>query len=87
MKREKAKKITPQEALRTSKFTINDGQMLRKVIDAGAVEMILELFLIEEKKKILKKVEELAIQEMLICYEEGTPTSRLTSLIMKLKEV
>ena len=32
------------------------------------------------------KVEEKIIDEISICHKEGTPTSRLTSLMMKLKD-
>lgn len=38
-------------------------------------------------EKILKEVETLIVEEILICQKEGTPTSRLTSLAMKVKRL
>ena len=40
-----------------------------------------------QEETILKKVEDLIIKEILICHHENTPTSRLTSLIMKIKKL
>ena len=34
-----------------------------------------------------EKVEKVITEEILICHQENTPTSRLTSLIMKLKRI
>ena len=34
----------------------------------------------------VKKIEKLITEEMLVCYKEGTPTSRLTSLFNKIKK-
>lgn len=36
-------------------------------------------------EEMLKEVEKLIVDEILICHNENTPTSRLTSLINKLK--
>jgi hypothetical protein len=38
----------------------------------------------EARKEVIKEVDKLILEEMLICYKEGTPTSRLTSLSVKL---
>ena len=38
-------------------------------------------------RKQREKFEELIIDEILICHHENTPTSRLTSLMMKLKNL
>ena len=40
-----------------------------------------------EVEKVIKKVQELITNEMLICRKENTPTSRLTSLYMKVTEL
>lgn len=50
-----------------------------------------ERWLMEEVKKEVRKelvemVEDLIVKEILICHEENTPTSRLTSLAMKIKK-
>ena len=36
--------------------------------------------------RLIQKIKELITEEMLICREEDTPTSRLTSLYMKLTD-
>jgi hypothetical protein len=36
---------------------------------------------------ILEKVNNLIVDEILICHHENTPTSRLTSLVMKLTKL
>lgn len=37
-------------------------------------------------QKVLQEVKKLITEEMLVCQQEGTPTSRLTSLYNKIKE-
>ena len=39
------------------------------------------------REEVLKEVESAIVEEILICHKEGTPTSRLTSLAMRLKKV
>ena len=39
------------------------------------------------RKEVLKEVEKLIVDEILICHHENTPTSRLTSLMMKVKNL
>jgi hypothetical protein len=41
----------------------------------------------DERKKIIGQIENLIIEELLICRKEGTPTSRLTSLAMSIKSI
>ena len=41
----------------------------------------------EQKEIILKEIDKLIVDEILICHKENTPTSRLTSLAMKLKKL
>ena len=48
-------------------------------------EKDLQDLLLSQKKEMIEKTEKLITEEMLICHKENTPTSRLTSLIMKLK--
>lgn len=40
-----------------------------------------------QRAEILGKIEKLIIEEMLICRKENQPTSRLSSLFNKLKEI
>ncbi len=40
-----------------------------------------------QKKALLEHIQKLLVDEMLICHKEGTPTSRLTSLSMKLRDL
>ena len=37
-----------------------------------------------QKEAIIKQIEDLIVKEILICHEENTSTSRLTSLAMKI---
>ena len=41
----------------------------------------------EIQENVIEEVERLLVEEMLICRQEGTPTSRLTSLYMKLQRL
>jgi len=41
----------------------------------------------KSREKLLKEIEKLIVEEMLIAQKEGQPTSRLTSLIMKIKKL
>ena len=41
----------------------------------------------ESEKEIIKKIEGIMVEEILICHQENTPTSRLTSLMMKIKRL
>ena len=41
----------------------------------------------QTRQETIEKIEDLIVKEMLICREENTPTSRLTSLFNKLKEL
>ena len=41
----------------------------------------------EEKQAYKEKILNLIAEEILICHKENTPTSRLTSLAMKLKKI
>jgi hypothetical protein len=41
----------------------------------------------KDRKRIIKKIEKLIVEEMLIAQKEGQPTSRLTSLLMKIKKL
>ena len=47
-------------------------------------EKVLE-HLLFHRNTILEEIQNLIIEEILICYHENTPTSRLTSLSMKLR--
>jgi hypothetical protein len=50
-------------------------------------ECLNEMMADEIKKETIEEVEKLIVNEILICHHENTPTSRLTSLIMKLKKL
>jgi len=39
------------------------------------------------KQEMMEEIEKLITEEMLICHKENQPTSRLTSLITKLKQI
>jgi len=39
------------------------------------------------RKETIKEIEKLIVDEILICQKEGTPTSRLTSLSMKISKL
>lgn len=39
------------------------------------------------RKELLEEVEDFITEEILICHKENTPTSRLTSLAMKIKSL
>ena len=41
----------------------------------------------EQKEEIIKEIEDLIAEEMLICHKEGQPTSRLTSLVNKINHL
>ena len=41
--------------------------------------------LLSYRNTILEEVQNLIVEEILVCHKENTPTSRLTSLAMKLK--
>jgi len=47
-------------------------------------QMILKDAIEQSKKELIEKIEKLIVDETLICHKENTPTSRLTSLFMKL---
>ena len=53
----------------------------------GSVIIRVEKLLEEQKEDILSKIDEFIIAEMLICHHENTPTSRLTSLAMKVSKL
>lgn len=40
-----------------------------------------------EKEKLRKQIDDLILEEMMVCYRENTSTSRLTSLIMKINNL
>ena len=44
-------------------------------------------FLRQALTQQLEKIEQMIVDEILICHKENTPTSRLTSLMMKIKEI
>jgi len=41
----------------------------------------------DEREKLITEIENLITEEMLICHHENTPTSRLTSLVMAIKNL
>src|SRR3990167_3565283 len=60
--------------------------------DAEQIETILnyiaqsyQIGLTQSRQSPLDKIESMITKEILICHEEDTPTSRLTSLAMKIK--
>ena len=56
------------------------------LIDEEILDELLLLAWAELKDKTnIQKVKDLIVQEMLICHQEGTPTSRLTSLYNKIE--
>ena len=44
-------------------------------------------FLHQSLTQQLEEIEQMIVDEILICHKENTPTSRLTSLMMKVKEL
>ena len=49
-------------------------------------EQFITDLLLQQRKEIINEVDDLIIEELLICRKEGQHTSRLTSLYMKLKQ-
>ena len=55
-----------------------------KVLPSSDWEFILELRH-QDHEAVIEEIEKLITEEILICHQENTPTSRLTSLAMKIK--
>ena len=56
------------------------------VLPVDWVKSFLHKALIQQQKEMKEKIEKMIVDEILICHQENTPTSRLTSLAMKVKD-
>ena len=65
-----------------------DKKMAEELTKEGeATAKIIEIVRQKAKQEVVDEVEKLITAEILICHHESTPTSRLTSLLIKLKQL
>lgn len=74
-----------KEELEKLSKEVEAGRMIYRAIAFGDAEQFIESLLAAQRTDIDQKIDQLIAEEMLVCHEEGQPTSRLTSLAVKLK--
>lgn len=66
-------------------FTMEKSDEFGSTVDKKFIAQILKV-LVQETQRLVKEIEKIIIQEILICHQENQPTSRLTSLANQLKK-
>ena len=85
---EQIKKLKPQVLwFGNSKDWEDVTKKMQEFLDMAWEEQepLIRQLLSQTRQEIIKQVEDLIVKEILICREENTPTSRLTSLFNKLE--
>ena len=57
------------------------------IISEGAIQTLIDEVRKAERERIIKEIDKLIAQEILICHKENQPTSRLTSLAVKIDKL
>lgn len=73
-----------EEVMKGEKYiVIKDYEKEIHILPENKLKQLLE----QSKEKERERIDNLLVKEIVIAHKEGTPTSRLTSLAMKIKEL